>query len=80
MMPRRQIKPSLKVREMQQAETDAQLPYLSATEAKRRSVDDPVTTHHDRNPRVVKRQGLKQRTREQRTQAQTAGGLESVQQ
>ena len=29
MMPRRQRKPSLKVREMQQAETDTQVPYLS---------------------------------------------------
>ena len=38
MMPRRQRKPSLKVREMQQAETDTQVPYLSTTEAKRRSV------------------------------------------
>ena len=46
MMPRRQRKPSLKVREMQQAETDTQVPYLSATEAKRMSVD-PVTTQHN---------------------------------
>ena len=65
---------------MQQAETDTQVPYLSATEAKRKSVDDPVTTQHDRNPRVVKRRGLEQRMREQRTQAQSARRLESVQQ
>ena len=46
MIPRRQRKPSLKVREMQQAETDTQVPYLSATEAKRKSVD-PVTIQHN---------------------------------
>ena len=44
--------PSLKVRDMQQAETDTQVPYLSTTEAKGRSVD-PVATQHDRNPCVV---------------------------
>ena len=50
MMPGRQRK----VREMQQVETDIQVRYLSAPEAKRRLVNDPVTTQHDRNPHVEK--------------------------